>query len=109
MISHQNARDTLPAILNDVSVQSILVVEPEVSVDDVESSIVLGLESNICIEPKYDPSEHSELSNVGLEPTSDTENDEVEPKYDTEMDESCDPSTIQTNLDDVFDTNTFEF
>ena len=25
------------------------------------------------------------------------------------MDESCDPSTIQTNLDDVFDTNTFEF
>ena len=118
MISHQNARDTLPAILSDDSVQSILVVEPEISVDDVESSIVLGLESNICIEPKCDPNENSD----GLEPTSDTENDEncesvvnsdakcgeVEPKSDTEIDESCDPS-IQTNLDDVFDTNTFEF
>ena len=118
MISHQKARDTLPAILNDDSVQSILVVEPEVSVDHVESSIVRGLESNICIEPKCDPNENSD----GLEPTSDTENDEncesvvnsdakcgeVEPKSDTEIDESCDPS-IQTNLDDVFDTNTFEF
>ena len=98
MISHQKARDTLPAILNDDSVQSIQVIEPEISVDHVESSIVRGLESNICIEPKYDPSENSDLSNIGLEPTSDTENDE-----------SCDPSTIQTNLDDVFDTNTFEF
>ena len=83
MISHQKARNTLPTILNDNNVQSIQVVEPEVIISD--------LESNSCIEPKYDPGENStDVSNVGLEPESDTENG-------------------QTNLDDIFHTNTFEF